>query len=426
MANDNAVHVEVDVIEDAVKNILECVEKRQEQPPTNKTLPSIFTVPSIMRDANPRFFKPQMVSIGPLHHREDEKVQEYERRKATYLHDYLRRINSPLEETLKACVRKVNASMDQIRACYAEIKRYSDVELEAMMVMDACFILECHYKVSEQDEETLSLIPHLVRDLVMLENQIPFFVLRDMFKCTYLKLKPRASLTCIVLDLIKIIYPFDYSDLHIDDDKNYSHVLDLLHKLFRPKYASPPTKNAPQSLLLFSAAKLSNAGLKFKPNQDADFRMDMKFESSWSNTTLTMPKLRINIDTEIVFHNLIAYEQCLRNVDSYISSYVTAMNILVDRKEDLQVLVQSKVIIDNGYDDQYAFDLLRRLWEDATIIQDFTYISAWVKMDEYCNHGFGWIRQTYFSGKWSYIASVSGLIIFILTSIQTFCAIRGL
>ncbi|GKG30133.1 putative UPF0481 protein, partial [Tanacetum coccineum] len=125
----------------------------------------------------------------------------------------------------------------------------------------------------------------------MLENQIPFFVLQDMFECTYLKFNPSASLTYIVLRFIRYIDLFDYYDLHIDDDKNYSHVLDLLHKLLRPKHTLLTTESSLQSLSTFSAVKLSKAGLNFKPNRDADFPLAMKFESSWSNPTLAMPML---------------------------------------------------------------------------------------------------------------------------------------
>ncbi|GJR33310.1 retrovirus-related pol polyprotein from transposon TNT 1-94 [Tanacetum coccineum] len=164
-------------------------------------------VPSIIQDANPSIFKHQMFSIGPLH-KEDKKVQEYEMRKATYLHDLPRRINFPPEETLKACVHKVNALIHQIRACYAEmIKPYTDVELETMMVMDACFILEFHYKAFfpyRGAEETLFLQSC---------SRLGDARKPDPFLCSSRH----------------IVYPFDYSDLQIDNDKNYSHVLDLLH-----------------------------------------------------------------------------------------------------------------------------------------------------------------------------------------------------
>ncbi|KAI3771308.1 hypothetical protein L6452_02470 [Arctium lappa] len=142
-----------------------------------------------MKGTSPRSFNPRVVSVGPLH-REDENVQAFEGQEATYLTHLLRRFSSPPEETLKACVKKVKDSIHEIHTCYVGIKTYGDIEFAKMMVMDACFILEFIQRNFKSDESIsrrkMFLAQSVIYDLVLLENQIPFFVLDDIFQCTFL------------------------------------------------------------------------------------------------------------------------------------------------------------------------------------------------------------------------------------------------
>ncbi|GJY73223.1 putative UPF0481 protein [Tanacetum coccineum] len=112
---------DINVVQNTVQNLLNCVEENK-----SFTIQSICMGPSTLR--SPSSFDPRIVSIGPLH-REDENVQAFERRKASYIHELLKR-----EMTLRACVEKVDASIEQIRGCYVGLKAYDDTELTKMMV----------------------------------------------------------------------------------------------------------------------------------------------------------------------------------------------------------------------------------------------------------------------------------------------------
>ncbi|GKA76330.1 putative UPF0481 protein, partial [Tanacetum coccineum] len=144
-------------------------------------------------DLNKSAFVPQLVSIGPIH-REDPKLQEYEWLKECYLHDLLsRRKYSTQEETLEACLLKVNTLIPGIRESYGGmIEKYSDDDVATMMVIDGCFILEFCSKI-EEEMLRLNFVPRniskmqnlrIAMDLILLENQVPFFVLQTLFDCT--------------------------------------------------------------------------------------------------------------------------------------------------------------------------------------------------------------------------------------------------
>ncbi|GKA22422.1 putative UPF0481 protein [Tanacetum coccineum] len=163
--------------------LLDCAKRGQNR--ANQRPPSICKVSRVLRDLSESSFNPQLVSIGPLH-RKDQKLQEFEWLKECYLDDLLHRCDSTPKKTLEACLLKVNTLMDQIRESYAGmIENYSDVDLARMMVMDGCFILEFCFKHEEENllpNKTQNL--HIAMDLMLLENQVPFLVLQALFDCT--------------------------------------------------------------------------------------------------------------------------------------------------------------------------------------------------------------------------------------------------
>ena len=97
--------------------------------------------------------------------------------------------------------------------------------------------------------------------------------------------------------------------------------------------------------------------------------------------------------------------------------------MLVDTKEVLLKLLESKVISAIGHQD--IVDMFHKLCE-GVVLKEFLFAKEWQKMNNYCNSFLGWTRRTYFRGAWSYIASVSALILFTLTALQTFFSIRAL
>ena len=152
-------------------------------------------IPNRIRSLNPRVFNPRQVSIGPLHRR-NENLQPFEGQKAIFLHDLLLHSGLPVEQTLETCVQKVNASIGRIKACYGDgIEGYSDDDITRMMVMDGCFTLEFIYKILMGlfDENMVIEPMSMMYDLVLIENQIPFFVLQNIFECTSSRFKPKLS-----------------------------------------------------------------------------------------------------------------------------------------------------------------------------------------------------------------------------------------
>ncbi|CAN1274405.1 UPF0481 protein At3g47200 [Linum perenne] len=77
-----------------------------------------------------------------------------------------------------------------VRASYSErFDKLSDTKLAEIMLLDGCFILELFLRYSNSDLRLESdpifttswMVLTLQRDLILLENQIPFFILDWLF-----------------------------------------------------------------------------------------------------------------------------------------------------------------------------------------------------------------------------------------------------
>ncbi|XP_076916004.1 UPF0481 protein At3g47200-like isoform X2 [Bidens hawaiensis] len=425
-----------DITQKSVQSLLYRVEN--EDMHTNQFSPFICMIPSGMRELSPSSFIPRVVSIGPLH-KEDKNVQEFERHKVSYLAILLSRFRVSKEKILESCMHKLYASMERIKTCYVWTKTYSDVEIAEMMVMDACFILEFiihqYQTCEEQYQEHLWHATRVKHDLILFENQIPFFILNEIFECTVLKFIPNTSLIELLHPLLSYLNLFEaqIDTNHISIDTTH-HILGLFRECYKPKDNIFPTSN--NSIRISSVVDLDMAGVSFKPNENPiwSMRMEVEFRKLipyflrwWSRPTLRMPILMVHDQTELILRNLITYEQICQTHNDIITSYVIAIDKLVDTKEDVAKLVDSGVLVNIMGSNEEATNMINNICKDLSW-KDFYYQKEWETLNTYCNGCWSKhmvkLRRTYLSSPWKMIALLAGIVLFILTMVQTFFAIR--
>ena len=413
-----------------------------EKGPGNQHSSSICTVPSVFRDLSPSSFDPRVVSIGPLR-RQDQHLQTFEAQKLTYVYDLLTRIDPRPESrraTLEKCVQKVSDSKDRIKACYDGMKTSNedDDELVRMMVIDACFILDFIFYLPNSDDplrkNTLITQP-IIFDLLIIENQIPFFVLEDIFKCTILKFLPQQDITSYILPLLEL-YNLFVAELvvsNVNSDSPPDHILGLLHKFYQPVCKMSSEFNfIPKG---HSAVELDRAGVNFCPNQDNYWVMAMQlklpriscFPWFWCKPTLAMPILHIHDFTELILRNLIAYEHSFLD-QNCVTSYACAMDMLIDTSEDVARLVKSEVLINTLGSNENVANMMNKICKELPII-DFLYDQEWTQLDTYY-HGFlanlaAGLKRKYFSSPWNSIALFAAFVLFALTVVQTIFSIKA-
>ncbi|XP_031371524.1 uncharacterized protein LOC116187076 [Punica granatum] len=142
----------------------------------------IYGVPKHLRVKNPAAYTPQVVSIGPIHHK-GEGLEAMEGYKQRYLQLFLERVNLSLEE-YAVFVKDREA---RLRESYADTINLSSNEFVKVMMIDSAFVYEMLVRICSRGEESCRifnrpfLITTVIYDLMLLENQIPLFILKDLF-----------------------------------------------------------------------------------------------------------------------------------------------------------------------------------------------------------------------------------------------------
>ncbi|CAH9128509.1 unnamed protein product [Cuscuta epithymum] len=211
---------------------------------------SIFNVPKALMASDPLSYVPQQIAIGPYHYWRVELYQ-MERYKVNAAKRFSKRLPDGLkfEEDV---VGSIKQQCVRIRASYGKYLNLDDITLAWMLAMDACFLLEFLgvYASCPRPEVGLRM-SHMVdvlgrksghnaslRDIVMLENQIPLSVLRKMLEWE-LSSQDLADevLLAMLMGLYKDLSPFPVAEFipRLDD---CAHLLDFFYQLMVPAAAA--------------------------------------------------------------------------------------------------------------------------------------------------------------------------------------------
>ncbi|PQP94112.1 hypothetical protein Pyn_15456 [Prunus yedoensis var. nudiflora] len=150
----------------------------------------IFRVPQVLKRHKREAYEPDFVSIGPFHHG-GKQFQHMENVKQWYLNNLLSRRTNVTLKNLIDCVFQLEKSA---REFYAEpLDHLSQNDLVEMMILDGCFVIELFRKYPSDAEHVDGNDPifrmdcmfqYLCHDLLLLENQVPWFVLQHLYNLT--------------------------------------------------------------------------------------------------------------------------------------------------------------------------------------------------------------------------------------------------
>ncbi|KAG5252723.1 UPF0481 protein [Salix suchowensis] len=153
--------------------------------------PKIPRVPDKLRNENEECYRPLVVSIGPYNYGErDDRLREVETLKVPMARQFIldsgkdiQLIYSELEEEMK--LKKAREFYNEV-----DIKGFDNEQFARMMFLDGCFILQFIYCVTHNYknlEMTYRQVVGVKRDLLLLENQVPFPVLQSLMRLRYQK-----------------------------------------------------------------------------------------------------------------------------------------------------------------------------------------------------------------------------------------------
>lgn len=212
----------------------------------------IFTVPKVLLATDPESYIPQQVALGPFHHWRPE-VYDMQRYKLAAARRTQKDMNVSFERIIEMMKKKDEA---RIRACYHKFLDMSGDALIWMMAVDMAFLLEFLqvYSMKEQGrvlKKVTSSMSHLVdasgkklshmvilRDLVMVENQIPLFLIKTMLehqsKNSNNDKSAEETLKSMLMGVYHELSPFQEKELPDVDINDCDHLLDFLYHMTVP------------------------------------------------------------------------------------------------------------------------------------------------------------------------------------------------
>ncbi|XP_049354612.1 UPF0481 protein At3g47200-like [Solanum verrucosum] len=346
---------------------------------------TIFKVNKMLRELNSDAYTPKMVSIGP-YHKKNPQLDPMEKYKVSYLKRFLQR-REGLD--VKKYISELMTLKEKALNCYDDIQDSIEDNSEfcQMLLIDGYFVVEFI-------RERSKLCPEGEDRIIMNANRVH---------------EPYRETKC-------------------NNVENIKHLLHLVHIFSchrNPKKES--NDDIMYSMVMPNAIELSEAGVSFSMSRDMASLMDIKFK----NGLMTIPCLRVEGATETLLQNLIAYEQQSSDVqDTYFSDYATFMDRLIGSDKDVIFFLRQKGIIVNWTtDDKEMASLFNKIIKGITKYSVFYYKEEFKKAVEHCEKPWNRMRanvmHNYFNKSWARASTVAGIILFILTTIQTILAFMG-
>ncbi|KAK4543489.1 hypothetical protein RGQ29_033146 [Quercus rubra] len=365
----------------------------------------IYKVPKRLRKVKEEAYTPKLISIGPVHHNNSE-LKEMQMVKERYFKSFFSQTYKGQKEF--ACI--IEKNKDKICNCYApeisqQIKNENFVE---MVLLDSIFIIELFMRSyrKEENDYILSkpwLKDGIMQDLILLENQLPFFILDKLYQhftgnpnflelaCSYFfsrKEKCRETTE-------KFLPPSSVNQV--------KHFTDLQRNFFHSPKQIPgdPIEHR------HSATKLDMAGLIFQNEKGPE-----------KNRRLLQVEIQKDNKTEDLFRNLMALEQCHYPDKAYICNYILLLDFLINSKDDVELLVEEGIIVHSLGSNKAVAEMVNKLGQEI-VEENSYYCKVAEDLNKYYrnwwNKNMESLKTVYFRDIWRGTATVVGIIVLVVT-----------
>ncbi|KFK35253.1 hypothetical protein AALP_AA5G261300 [Arabis alpina] len=414
--------------------------------PKNSEHCCIYRVPERLRRVNPEAYTPQLLLIGPLHHSLKSqalnslgditytKLMGYlnmEEHKKIYLAEFAKRVDG--KETIDGFKRIIEEDEDIIRASYSESTSWIEsLEFVKMILHDSVFILEFLLRTydkganTEKTEDILMDEPCLQNtvheDLILLENQLPYFILEKLFDPVITRLHQNLTFR----ELIVTYFGFQGK---IGNNSKFKHFTDLFRCVRMETIGSRGSEADLKNKLdgfknieqMYNADKLDSAGVKFKAVED-QFSLEVEFV----NGCLKIPCFWVRDDVEMTLRNIMALEQCHYPFNAYVCNYVMFLDFLVDTDKDVDLLVENGIIKNwIGHQSSVA-EMVNKLSLGVVEVGSY-YSDVALEVNAHyanpVNRSQAVLMRVYFGNLWTGTATIAATFLLLMTLVQTVASI---
>jgi len=210
----------------------------------------VFKVPNSLSASMPEAYIPQIVGLGIIHHTQSQTaaMQTYKLKMAKNIHRGFGRIE------FQQLVEGLRMLVPAIRSCYQMYLIDNDTAIALVMAIDGLFLFKllCCYGIDKEALASSNILRGLadhpadirlhqdgiLRDTMMLENQIPILVLKNILLMEYSKPKEKKPpivkecLPQLLLGYCKALSPFKVRQKYPNSVAlKRAHLLELLYDL---------------------------------------------------------------------------------------------------------------------------------------------------------------------------------------------------
>ncbi|CAL5047842.1 unnamed protein product [Urochloa decumbens] len=330
-----------------------------------------------------------------------------------------------------------------------------------------------HYKENiDQGEEWYN--SSAVYDLLLLENQIPFFVVTKIYE---LLVDGERNAHRLLSDNLSkfvegILLYFPLAIQHTDRPKDFDHLLHLCYMYFKPSRGARHKHQLKRSIghfqtLVFSAyykffssnvdsqeheetplsqahaesmlsvkefqrwrraEQYHEAGVEFKAREFDRYNPHSLLDIEFIDGVLHIPCLPVDDKSATLFRNLIAFEQSCPALGNDIASYIHFLCHLISVPDDVALLSRKGVIVHQLDSDEEVSNLFARLLE--YIVFDFSgehYLKSLCQTMEAhyqsrLNRWISWLRHNHFGNPWLGFAALASIVMLFCSIGQTILA----
>ncbi|WJX11091.1 hypothetical protein P8452_01740 [Trifolium repens] len=436
--------------------------------------PKIQRVPVHLR--NRKQFKehylPRLVSIGPIHHN-NANLKLGEKYKLIWAKKYIETFEIP-HNLYKKIADNINILKDlydedvlTLTGTRKSLKGFGslDEKLSWILFVDGCSLLHILvWNADFRDKEYWNIkVDQLVlvmRDVLLLENQLPYLVLKLLWKN-----QNETELIDTMKNFLNRYQQWTIPEKETNDIRTWSwrsliqetvfsvlnqnerrtsesptHLLDLHYRIILPKSSSKIDGNGTNimnegqksseentQITYRNIKDLRAAGIKVKSSETRR-PIDIAFVEGWFTAKLILPEIVVDDYTSSNLFNLLAYEMCPDFENDYgISSFAMFMDSLIDHPNDVRELRSKGILLNSLGNDQEVADLFNIITTDV-VFDEETYKNVKAKINKHCYNKYkNWIAlgiNTYLNNPWTFIAVLAAFIALTLTFLQTWFTIN--
>ncbi|XP_044460420.1 UPF0481 protein At3g47200-like [Triticum aestivum] len=279
----------------------------------------------------------------------------------------------------------------------------------------------------------------LHHDLFLLENQIPFFIVKKLYELASGSVPLAPSITDALNKVVEEAFSFYPKAIRgLNRPGDFQHLLHLCHMYLRP---NPKVDNShhyqvgPQYIYRFFSFGWRYFRLGHHPEVNEQIQLAQQKEDSlqsgqelnrWRRAGSTISRGRSSL-----FRNIIAFEQTCPQFGDDFTAYIVFLSQIICMPEDVTLLVEREIIVHQLESDEHVSDLFTMLSKD--VVFDFNgmhYLKSLCQaMEEFyqsrLNRWIAWLLMNHFSNPWLALAAVATGVVLACTIVQTIFTIEA-